>query len=129
MPTALEKLEKLRLLREAAPGRGVIPTVMPTVMPTDASPPLLARNPPTNPTEAARPVMQAADFSPAASAVLAVLAEADRPVPHPGIVKALAGRGHGKAAACEAIALCQRRGWIGHDLTGGYVLGDGGLAE
>ena len=57
-----------------------------------------------------------------AADVLDLLARADAPLSHTAIVRGLAGRGYGKAAAYKAIAGCQGRGWIEHDLTTGYVL-------
>ncbi len=72
---------------------------------------------------------EAPEWDQAAADVLDILARADGPMPHPGIVKALAGRGHEKAAAQAAIAGCQGRGWIWHNLTTGYELPGEGEEE
>ncbi len=61
-------------------------------------------------------------FDPAASAVLGILVHAGQPVPHPAIVAAMAMKGYDKAAAQKAIASCQTKGWIEHNLTTGYIL-------
>ena len=69
------------------------------------------------------PAPRPAPFHPALAAVLAVLVEAAAPVPHNQIVKALVKGGQEKKAAKEAIAACQKRGWIEHNLLTGYILG------
>ncbi len=56
------------------------------------------------------------------AAVISLIAEARQPVPHSTIIKALAGRGHSKGNARQAIAWCQGQGWIEHNLVVGYVL-------
>lgn len=61
-------------------------------------------------------------FDPAASAVLGILVQAGQPVPHPAIVVAMAMKGYDKTAARKAIASCQAKGWIEHNLISGYVL-------
>ena len=63
-----------------------------------------------------------ANWNQASADVLGILAGAGQPVLHSQIVKKMAGRGHGKEAAREAIAACQGRGWIWHNLVSGYVL-------
>ena len=68
------------------------------------------------------PVQSAPAFHPAASAVLGLIACADLPLPHPQIVRDMAGQGYSKDAAKQSIAYCQKRGWIEHNLTTGYVL-------
>jgi len=57
-----------------------------------------------------------------ASDVLAALVHADQPLTHTALLQALAERGHTKEAARQAIARCQHRRWIEHNLTTGYVL-------
>lgn len=57
-----------------------------------------------------------------ASDVLAALVHADQPLTHTALLHALAERGHTKEAARQAIARCQHRRWIEHNLTTGYVL-------
>ena len=59
---------------------------------------------------------------PVVSAVLKVLVQAERPVLHSQIVKALAAQGYSKRAAYVAIAWCQGQGWIAHNLVTGYEL-------
>jgi hypothetical protein len=61
-------------------------------------------------------------FDALASAVLNILVDADQPVPHTEIVRQMGSRGHDKTAARQAIARCQKRCWIEHNLTTGYVL-------
>ena len=61
-------------------------------------------------------------FDPAASAVLGILVQAGQPAPHPAIVVAMAMKGYDKTAARKAIASCQAKGWIEHNLISGYVL-------
>lgn len=65
---------------------------------------------------------EAADWDQPAADVLDVLVKAGAPLLHTALVRGLAGRGYGKAAAYQAIAGCQRRGWIWHNLTTGYEL-------
>ena len=65
------------------------------------------------------------DYSQPAADVLAVLLNADTPLLHTALVAALADLGHGKAAACKAIADVQGKGWIEHNLVSGYVLAGG----
>lgn len=66
-------------------------------------------------------VEQNSALDPVTCAVLNVLVQAGRPVPHPQIVKVLATQGHSKAAAYAAIASCQGQGWIEHNLVSGFV--------
>ena len=61
-------------------------------------------------------------FDPPAADVLHILVQADQPVSHTNLVSALIARGHEKTAARQAIARCQKRRWIEHDLETGYVL-------
>ena len=61
-------------------------------------------------------------FDAPASTVLQLLVQANRPVPHPEIVRRMERHGHDKTAAKEAIARCQKRRWIEHNLETGYVL-------
>ena len=72
---------------------------------------------PLKPVEVAAP-----PFDAPASAVLQILVNADRPVPHPEIVRRMMAAGHDKTAAKQAIARCQKRRWIEHNLETGYVL-------
>ena len=72
-----------------------------------------------------RSVGQGGAFSQPAADVLAVLLNADTPLLHTALVAALADLGHGKAAACKAIADVQGKGWIEHNLVSGYVLSGG----
>lgn len=61
-------------------------------------------------------------FDALASAVLNILVIADRPVPHTEIVRLMEKHGHDRTAARQAIARCQKRRWIEHDLVTGYVV-------
>lgn len=61
-------------------------------------------------------------FDAPASAVLQILVQADQPVPHQDIVQRMQATGHDKTTAKQAIARCQKRRWIEHNLTTGYVL-------
>ena len=65
-------------------------------------------------TEAANTPPGRPHYSRPAADVLGVLAGAGAPVAHPALVAALGARGYSKASAHEAIADCQRRGWIEH---------------
>ena len=73
------------------------------------------------PVQAPLPVAET-PFDAPASAVLQILVQANRPVPHPEIVRLMERRGHNKTAAKQAIARCQKRRWIEHNLETGYVL-------
>ena len=73
--------------------------------------------PPPKPVEVAAP-----PFDAPASAVLQILVREDRPMPHPEIVRRMIAAGHDKTAAKQAIARCQKRHWIEHNLETGYVL-------
>jgi hypothetical protein len=102
---------------EIARGSGMLPALLgPRTAP---SPPSIMRPIPLPPmqTPAAVP-----PFDAPASAVLQILVVADQPVPHPEIVRRMLAAGHDKTAACQAIARCQKRRWIEHDLTAGYVI-------
>jgi len=55
--------------------------------------------------------------------VVNLIAQAGQPVSHSIILKALAETGRDKASVRQAIACCQRQGWIEHDLVTGFVLG------
>jgi hypothetical protein len=68
------------------------------------------------------PVRAEPQFDQAASDVLGILVQADQPVPHSRIVAALVAKGYTKVEACQAIARCQKRRWVEHNLTTGYVL-------
>ena len=61
-------------------------------------------------------------YSQPAADVLDIIVKTGVPVLHSQIVRDMAGRGHGKEAAREAIELCQLRRWIEHDLVDGYEL-------
>ena len=91
------------------------------VAPTPRLAPVLAPVP--TPPRPAAPAPRPAPFHPALADVLAVLVEAAAPVPHNRIVKALVKGGQEKKSAKEAIAACQKRGWIEHNLLTGYILG------
>ena len=58
-----------------------------------------------------------------AADVVNLIAQAGQPVSHSTILKALAETGRDKALVRQAIARCQRQGWIEHDLVTGFVLG------
>ncbi len=62
------------------------------------------------------------DFDGPASTALDILVKVGEPVSHSGIVKALVKRGYDKTEAKQAIARCQKWGWIEHDLRTGYAL-------
>ena len=112
----LNALEELRKIRAA------------TARTAECLPP----KPPTNPTEARarEPALpgrslssaRGEDFGQSATDVLAVLVKANAPLPHTALLAALAGRGHGNAAAYKAIADVQGRGWIEHNLITGYII-------
>ena len=106
MASALEHLRKLRAERPwTAPGPAAASLPRPAVCP-----PLTGG--PNIPEGWKRPVAD----------VLAVLTDAGGPVPYPQIVVALAGQGHQKESARQAIAEAQAQRWIEHNLISGYVL-------
>ena len=70
-------------------------------------------------------IRQTIEYNPTAADVLDVLVRADAPLQHTAILKRLGARGHSKKAGSQAIKLCQRRGWIEHNLVSGYILTDG----
>ena len=99
-------------------------------MPTHP-PPMLEKNSISNLASAALAVLVSSlkpgevtepPFDAPASAVLQILVNADRPVPHPEIVRRMIAAGHDKTAARQAIARCQKRRWIEHNLVTGYIL-------
>lgn len=61
-------------------------------------------------------------FDAPASAVLQLLVQSDRPLPHQEIVRRMKAAGHDKTTAKQAIARCQKRHWIEHNLETGYIL-------
>ncbi len=92
---------------------------LPTVQP--ASPIKLPLLPIPPPVPAPLPAAET-PFDAPASVVLQILVQADQPVPHPEIVRRMEQHGHDKTAAKQAIARCQKRRWIEHNLETGYVL-------
>lgn len=62
------------------------------------------------------------DFDGPASDVLDILARAEQPIPHSQIVKAMTNKGHERTEAKQAIARCQKREWIEHNIATGYIL-------
>ncbi len=118
---ALEELRKIRMaaqVRGTANARNIEP--LPPACPIHATeaPLPVAREElkPLNPDR------QTCEWNQAAADVLTILIEADRPMPHPEIVRRMENRGHDKTAARQAIACCQKRRWIEHNLETGYVL-------
>ena len=87
-----------------------------TVVPGPAAPPRSVPVPP-KPCQAAE-----TPFDAPASAVLQIIVQAQQPLSHPEIVRRMLRRGHDKTAACQAIARCQKRRWIEHNLETGYIL-------
>ena len=67
----------------------------------------------------------AAEWNQSASDVLDVLVKAGAPQFHTAIIGKMAERGYSKASAYQAIAHCQGRGWIWHNLVSGYELAEG----
>jgi hypothetical protein len=103
---------------EIARGTGPLPALLgPRTGSDPAAVSLSVLMPPLKPVLVAEP-----PFDASASAVLQILVAADRPVPHPEIIRLMEPRGHDKTAARQAIARCQKRRWIEHDLVAGYVL-------
>ena len=73
----------------------------------------------------AAPAPRAVPFHPALAAVLGALVAADGPLRHQNLVRTLTAAGLSKADAKEAVAECQKRGWIEFDIMAkapGYVL-------
>lgn len=69
-------------------------------------------------------------YSAPAADVLALVAGAGAPLPHPALLRELMERGWAKEKARAAITTCQTRGWIEHDLMNGYVLASAaGIAD
>ena len=71
------------------------------------------------------PAPRAVPFHPALAAVLGALVAADGPLRHQNLVRTLTAAGLSKADAKEAVAECQKRGWIEFDIMAkapGYVL-------
>ena len=106
-----------RLLDIARTTKG---TIQPSATTADAfrgdSPP--SRLPPLRP--ASVPAEPLYDIT--AAEVINLIAQACRPVSHSTILKTLAEAGQDKVSVRQAIARCQKRGWIEHDLVTGFVL-------
>ncbi len=120
----LNALEELRKIRTATQTIGTATACnmepLPPACPmksTEAPPPLTREEP--KPSSSDRNVCE---WSQAATDVVTILVEVDRPVPHPEIVRLMERRGHDKTTAKQAIAHCQKRRWIEHNLMSGYIL-------
>ena len=92
----------------------------PSAAPVDAS----REDSPPNRLPPFRPASVLAEplYDMVAADVVNLIAQAGQPVSHSTILKALAETGRDKVSARQAIARCQKQGWIEHDLVTGYVL-------
>ena len=106
-----------RLLDIARKTRG---TLRPSAAPAEAS----RKDSPPNRLPPFRPASVPAEplYDRVAADVVNLIAHAGRPVSHSAILKTLAATRRDKASVRQAIACCQKQGWIEHDLITGYVL-------
>ena len=95
-------------------------TLRPSAAPAEAS----RKDSPPNRFPPFRPASVPAEplYDRVAADVVNLIAQAGQPVSHSIILKALAETGRDKASVRQAIACCQKQGWIEHDLITGYVL-------